>query len=70
MFATPPKVFRLPKFPKLTEDNIRTGFLELKPGEAVTAGVPQIFGISLPTDSATDRLALARWLVDRRNPLS
>ncbi len=28
MFATPPKVFRLPKFPKLTEDNIRTGFLE------------------------------------------
>ena len=28
MFATPPKVFRLPKFPKLTENNIRTGFLE------------------------------------------
>ncbi|MHB1936427.1 MAG: tyrosine-type recombinase/integrase [Acidobacteriaceae bacterium] len=28
MYATPPKVFRLPKFPKLTEDNIRTGFLE------------------------------------------
>jgi integrase len=28
MYATPPKVFRLPKFPKLTENNIRTGFLE------------------------------------------
>jgi integrase len=28
MYATPPKVFRLPKFPKLMEDNIRTGFLE------------------------------------------
>lgn len=28
MFATPPKVFRLPRFPKLAEDNIRTGFLE------------------------------------------
>ena len=26
MFAKPPKVFRLPKFPKLTEYNIRTGF--------------------------------------------
>lgn len=28
MYATPPKVLRLPKFPKLTEDNIRKGFLE------------------------------------------
>jgi integrase len=28
MYATPPKVFRLPRFPKLAEDNIRKGFLE------------------------------------------
>ena len=28
MYSTPPKVLRLPKFPKLTEDNIRKGFLE------------------------------------------
>jgi integrase len=28
MYATPPKVLRLPKFPKLTEDNVRNGFLE------------------------------------------
>jgi len=28
MYSTPPKVLRLPKFPKLTEDNIRQGFLE------------------------------------------
>lgn len=28
MYATPPKVVRLPKFPKLTEDNVRKGFLE------------------------------------------
>lgn len=27
-YATPPKVFSLPKFPRLTEDNVRKGFLE------------------------------------------
>jgi len=41
-----------------------------KPGEAVTAGVPASLGLALPTDAATDRLALARWLVNRRNPLT
>lgn len=28
MYSTPPKVLRLPKFPKLAEDNVRKGFLE------------------------------------------
>jgi integrase len=28
MYATPPKVLHLPKFPKLMEDNVRKGFLE------------------------------------------
>lgn len=28
MYSTPPKVMRLPRFPKLTEDNVRKGFLE------------------------------------------
>jgi integrase len=28
MYSTPPKVVRLPKFPKLTENNVRKGFLE------------------------------------------
>ena len=28
MYATPPKVMRLPKFPKLMENNVRKGFLE------------------------------------------
>src|SRR5439155_23791146 len=27
-YATPPKVARLPKFPRLEERNVRTGFLE------------------------------------------
>lgn len=28
MYSTPPKVMRLPRFPKLTGDNVRKGFLE------------------------------------------
>jgi integrase len=28
MYSTPPKVLRLPKFPKLPQDNVRKGFLE------------------------------------------
>ncbi|MEN9572185.1 MAG: hypothetical protein RL514_40 [Verrucomicrobiota bacterium] len=38
-------------------------------GEAVTAAIPALFG-SLPTDAPTNRLALARWLVARENPLT
>jgi hypothetical protein len=39
----------------------------LRPGKPVTPGVPA-FLHSLPPDAGTDRLALARWLVDRRSP--
>ncbi len=38
-------------------------------GEAVTAAIPALFG-SLPADAPTNRLALARWLVARENPLT
>ena len=38
-------------------------------GEVVTAAIPALFG-SLPTDAPTNRLALARWLVARDNPLT
>ena len=38
-------------------------------GEVVTAAIPALFG-SLPTDAPTNRLALARWLVARENPLT
>lgn len=41
-----------------------------KPGEPVTPGVPAALGLTLSSDVAIDRLALARWLVDRRNPLA
>ncbi len=40
-----------------------------KRGEAVTAAVPALFG-RLPTDAPANRLALARWLVSRENPLT
>jgi len=38
-------------------------------GERVTAGVPAALG-SLPAEAKADRLALARWLVARENPLT
>ncbi|MEO8371524.1 MAG: DUF1553 domain-containing protein [Candidatus Solibacter sp.] len=38
-------------------------------GEQVTAGLPEVFGASDPQWSQ-DRLGLARWIVDRRNPLA
>ncbi len=38
-------------------------------GEQVTAAIPAVFG-GLPTDAPTNRLALARWLVARENPLT
>lgn len=41
-----------------------------KPGEEVTAGVPDAFGLPLSANAPADRLALARWLVDRRHPLT
>jgi len=40
----------------------------LKPREEVTPGVPEMLH-SLSADAPLDRLALARWLVDDRNPL-
>ena len=39
------------------------------PGEAVTAGVPSILP-PLPDGVRQDRLALAKWLVDPKNPLT
>ncbi len=38
-------------------------------GEQVTAAIPAVFG-GLPADAPTNRLALARWLVARENPLT
>ncbi|HZZ71233.1 MAG TPA: PSD1 and planctomycete cytochrome C domain-containing protein [Pirellulales bacterium] len=39
----------------------------LKPGKLVTTGVPEILN-PLPPGATSDRLTLARWLVDRKSP--
>ncbi|MGV3721194.1 MAG: DUF1553 domain-containing protein, partial [Actinomycetota bacterium] len=39
------------------------------PGEEVKPNVPSVFG-SLPADAPQNRLALARWLVDPKQPLT
>ncbi len=41
----------------------------LKPGEPVAPGVPEVLDAIAPP-TAGNRLALARWLVDSRHPLS
>lgn len=46
---------------------LRGSFLNL--GDEVTPGAPSIFETLVPCDG-TDRLALAHWLVDQRNPLT
>ena len=43
MYATPPKVLRLPKFPKLAEDNIRKGFLEDAQYKKLIANCPDLW---------------------------
>ncbi len=45
----------------------RGNFMDL--GQEVTEGVPAAFH-SLPSDLPPTRLALARWLIDRENPLT
>jgi hypothetical protein len=41
----------------------------LNPGEEVTPSTPDVFP-PLPADAPRNRLGLARWLVDRQNPLT
>ena len=45
----------------------RGNFMDL--GQDVTEGVPAVFH-SLPSDLPPNRMALARWLIDRENPLT
>ncbi|MBL9123328.1 MAG: DUF1553 domain-containing protein, partial [Planctomycetaceae bacterium] len=53
--------------PRATHVFVRGSFLT--PGEGVEAGTPGAFD-TFPAASGHDRLALARWLVDARNPLT
>lgn len=53
--------------PRVTRLLRRGSFLD--PGEVVTPHVPAVLG-TLPPDAPADRLALARWLVSKENPLT
>ena len=54
--------------PRTTHLHIRGDFL--RKGEVVTADVPQVLPSLPATDGIRSRLDLARWLVDRDNPLT
>lgn len=60
-------VMRRNDSPRKTHVFVRGSFLT--PGEEVTPGTPSVFD-ALLEPAAGDRLALARWLVDKRNPLT
>jgi len=57
---------RLPEHTRTTHHHHRGEFL--KRGAVVAPNVPDVLH-PLPTDAPRNRLTLARWLVDRRNPL-
>lgn len=40
------------------------------PAEEVSAGVPEALGVGLAADGSANRVALAKWTVDPRNPLT
>jgi hypothetical protein len=42
-YSTPPKVLRLPKFPKVAEDNVRKGFLEDAQYEKLIGYCPDVW---------------------------
>ena len=66
--TTVPIMRELPKAKhRKTHIQLRGSYLSL--GEAVGPGVPKVFG-SLPEGVNPDRLAMAKWLVDRENPLT
>jgi hypothetical protein len=60
-------VMRAHDAPRVTHVFVRGSFLS--PGEAVSPGTPEVLD-ALSAPEGGDRLALARWLVDARNPLS
>ena len=53
--------------PRVTKIQIRGNFLDT--GETVSQGTPKVFH-TIPGQQKLDRLTLARWLIDRKNPLT
>ncbi len=63
-----PVMRELPKAKqRVTKLQHRGNFLDL--GQEVSPGIPEAFG-TFPAEVMPDRLALAKWLLDERNPLT
>lgn len=67
-------LLRAPVMEELPAELHRTTHLQIKgdflsPGEPVSPDLPAVFG-ALPAGSPTNRLGLARWLVNPENPLT
>ncbi|MGB0582044.1 MAG: DUF1553 domain-containing protein, partial [Limisphaerales bacterium] len=68
------KKISVPVMQELAADKARTNRVQLRGsyqslGDHVKPGLPAAFH-SLPTDAKADRLAMAKWLIDRKNPLT
>jgi hypothetical protein len=64
-----PKTMVMEDLPEGRQAHILVRGEFLNPGDPVDPAVPRIFP-KLPNDTPKDRLALARWLVSRDNPLT
>ncbi|MEX2215300.1 MAG: DUF1553 domain-containing protein [Phycisphaeraceae bacterium] len=53
---------------RVTKIQIRGNYLDT--GDVVQPGLPESLGLTPPEGATLDRLAMARWLVDARNPLT
>ena len=65
----------LPVMVELPEKDRRKSFIQIKgnflsPGEEVTAALPDAFRLQDVGSQSPDRLAVARWLIHRNNPLT
>jgi mono/diheme cytochrome c family protein len=74
LLRSKPQDLSVPVMRELPREKHRQSHVMIKgnflvPAEAVEPGVPAFFG-ALPKDAPADRLAMARWVVDRDNPLT
>ena len=69
MIASFPTTMVMQEMPEPRETHLLIRGQYDRPGELVSAGVPASLP-PLPSDVAVNRLGLARWLVDRDNPLT